>query len=239
MAISKRTGEWAHVLTKVAVSMDQLVGRCWHSSEELKSSFAVNATARFSRSGVSNEVDKKGKTMKIYVLALATLGSAIISAAQPQQAPEFPSIPNFSRVSDQFFVGGQPPMEDFSRLKAKGIRAIVNLRHPAEYNAAEEEAKAKELGLLYFNIPVNPSDLRDAQVEQFLSVTSNGQNLPVFIHCTMGVRVATFWMIRRVVVDGWNIEDAETEARKMGLHNPILLEFAKSYIARHPKKDIK
>ena len=177
--------------------------------------------------------------MKIYVLTLAALGSAIISAAQPQQAPEFPSIPNFLRVSDQFLVGGQPPMEDFARLKAKGIRVIVNLRHPAEYNAAEEEAKVKELGLRYFNIPVNPGDLRDAQVEQFLSITSDEHNLPVFIHCTVGARVATFWMIRRAVVDGWNIEDAETEARKMGLRNPVLLEFAKGYIARHPKKDVK
>lgn len=177
--------------------------------------------------------------MKIYVLALAMLGSAIMSVMQPQQTPEFPSIPNFLRVNDDFFVGGQPPMEDLSLLKAKGIRAIVNLRHPAEYNAAEEEAKVKELGLRYFNIPVNPSDLQDSQVQQFLSITSDRHNLPVFIHCTMGIRVATFWMIRRVVVDGWNIEDAETEARKMGLRNPVLLEFAKSYIARHPKKDIK
>ena len=53
-------------------------------------------------------------------------------------------------------------MEDFSLLKAKGIRAVVNLRHPAEHNAAEEEAKVKELGLRYFNIPVNPADIQDA-----------------------------------------------------------------------------
>ncbi len=45
-------------------------------------------------------------------------------------------------------------------------------------------------------------------------------------------------MIRRVLVDDWRIEDAETEAQKMGLRNPILLEFAQSYIARHPKKGI-
>ncbi len=177
--------------------------------------------------------------MKMRLLVLVTLGLAAASAAPPQQALEFPSIPNFSRLNDQFFVGGQPPMEDLSRLKAKGIRAIVNLRHPAEYNAVEEEAKAKELGLRYFNIPVNPNDLQDSQVEQFLSITSDRHNLPVFIHCTMGVRVATFWMIRRVLVDSWKIEDAETEAQNMGLHNPILLGFAQSYIARHPKKGIK
>jgi uncharacterized protein (TIGR01244 family) len=177
--------------------------------------------------------------MKVRLLVLLTLGLAVASAARQQQTLEFPSIPNFLKVNDQFFVGGQPPMGDLSRLKAEGIRAIVNLRQPAEYNAAEEEATAKALGLRYFNIPVNPADLQDSQVEQFLSITSDRHNLPVFIHCTMGVRVATFWMIRRALVDGWKIEDAETEAQNMGLHNPALLEFARNYIARHPKKGIK
>ncbi len=176
--------------------------------------------------------------MKTHLLALATLLLAGGSATHAQQATEFPSIPNFLRVGDQVYIGGQPAMEDLARLKAKGIRAIVNLRHPAEYNAVEEEAKAMELGLRYFNIPVNPNDLQDSQVEQFLKITSDRQNLPIFIHCTKGVRVATFWMIRRVLVDGWKMENAETEARKIGLRNPTLLEFARNYIARHSKKGV-
>lgn len=105
--------------------------------------------------------------MKMRLLVLVILWLVAASATPPQQALEFPAIPNFSKVSDQFFVGGQPPMEDLSRLKAKGIRAIVNLRQPAEYNAAAEEATAKALGLRYFNIPVNPADLQDAQVSNF------------------------------------------------------------------------
>jgi len=174
--------------------------------------------------------------MKRHVLAALLLTGAALApmaVGQGQPAREFPTIPNFMRVSDQVWVGGQPAMEDLSPLKAKGIRAIVNLRHPAEYNAAEEEGKAKELGLRYFNIPVNPSDMKDEQVEEFLKITSDRRNLPAFIHCTKGVRVAAFWMIRRVLVDGWKIENAEAEAQKIGLRNPILLEFARNYIARH------
>jgi uncharacterized protein (TIGR01244 family) len=178
-------------------------------------------------------------TMKTHLLVLATLLLAVGSVTHAQQVPEFASIPNFVQVSEQFYVGGQPAMDDLARLKTKGIRAIVNLRRPAEYNAAEEEAKAKALGLRYFSIPVNPIDLQDSQVEEFLRITSDRQNLPVFIHCTGGVRVAAFWMIRRVLVDGWRIEDAETEAQRMGLRNPTLLEFARNYIARHPKKGVK
>lgn len=177
--------------------------------------------------------------MKTHLLVLATLLSAVGSATHAQQATEFASIPNFVQVSEQFYVGGQPAMDDLARLKAKGIRAIVNLRHPAEFNSAEEAAKVKALGLRYFNIPVNPADLQDSQVEEFLRITSDRQNLPAFIHCTGGIRVATFWMIRRVLVDGWKFEDAETEAQRMGLRNPILLEFARNYIARHPKRGVK
>jgi len=177
--------------------------------------------------------------MRTHLVAATTLFLAGAAALVPtglgraQQTSEFPTIPNFTRVSDQVWVGGQPAMEDLSQLKAKGIRAIVNLRHPAEHNAAEEEGKAKELGLRYFNIPVNPGDIKDEQVEGFLKITSDRRNLPAFIHCTKGVRVAAFWMIRRVLVDGWKIEDAEAEAQKIGLRNPILLEFARNYIARH------
>ncbi len=44
-------------------------------------------------------------------------------------------------------------------------------------------------------------------------------------------------MIRRVLRDGWTIEDAEKEAEKIGLREaPHLNEFARAYIEKHRKK---
>jgi hypothetical protein len=44
-------------------------------------------------------------------------------------------------------------------------------------------------------------------------------------------------MIRRVLRDGWTIEDAQKEAEKIGLRQaPHLNEFAATYIAKHRKK---
>jgi hypothetical protein len=44
-------------------------------------------------------------------------------------------------------------------------------------------------------------------------------------------------MIRRVMRDGWTIEKAEEEAKKVGLVNADHLnQFARDYIARHRKK---
>lgn len=178
------------------------------------------------------------KSIHLAVLAVLLVAAASVCPQQQQQAPkqEQPSIKNFLRVNEQICTGGQPTMEDLARLKAEGIRAIVNLRRPTEYNAEEEAAKARELGLRYINIPVDPNDPKDEQVAAFLKVLSDPQNRPAFIHCSSANRVGAFWMIRRVLADGWKVEDAENEARKIGLHNQKLIEFARGYIERHPKK---
>ena len=169
------------------------------------------------------------------ILVVATL---IAPAALAQQTPQqdFPNIKNFLRVNEQICTGGQPSMDDLARLKAQGSKAIINLRRPSEYNAEEEAAKAKELGLRYFNIPVSVAEPRDEQADEFLKITADPQNRPAFIHCGSANRVGALWMIRRVLVDGWKVEDAEAEARKIGLHSPSLVEFARSYIERHRKK---
>lgn len=177
--------------------------------------------------------------MKRAQLLLLVVVSLAASIALAQEASEFPSIKNFFRMDKQFCAGGQPAMEDLARLKAEGVRAIVNLRRAEEYNAAEEESKAKELGLRYFSIPVAADALKDEQVEEFLKITADPQNRPAFVHCRTGGRVATFWMIRRALVDGWKVEDAEAEARKMGLQWQIGIDFARGYIERHAKKDAK
>jgi len=158
-----------------------------------------------------------------------------LTAADQAEVQDATSIKNFFRVNEQVCTGGQPTMEELEKLKAEGVKAIINLRMPSEYNSEEEAAKAKALGLRYFHIPFNNNDPKDEAVDQFLKVMADKQNLPVFIHCTTANRVGGFWMIRRVLVDGWTVEQAEDEAGKIGLRNPKTREFALSYIERHKK----
>ena len=132
-------------------------------------------------------------------------------------AQDLPPIRNFLQMNPDFCAGAQPRMEHLAMLKAEGVKAIINLRTPEEHRAAEEEAKAKELGLRYFNIPVVFREPKDEQVTEFLKITDDPENRPAFIHCTAGIRAGAFWMIRRVLRDGWTIEAAEKEAEKIGL----------------------
>jgi protein tyrosine phosphatase (PTP) superfamily phosphohydrolase (DUF442 family) len=156
-------------------------------------------------------------------------------AARTQQ--ESPPIRNFVRVNENFCTGAQPRLEHLEMLKKDGVKAIINLRQPSEHRASEEEAKAKELGLRYFNIPFVFGDPKEEQATEFLKVTDDPENRPAFIHCAAGIRVGALWMIRRVLRDGWTIEAAEKEAEKIGLReSPHLNEFARRYIEKHRSK---
>src|SRR6516164_7511145 len=126
--------------------------------------------------------------IRTIVIALSLLPAAAQNDAS--------TIRNFLRINDQFCTGGQPRAEELAKLKADGIRAIINLRPPSEYDAATEAATARELGLRYFNIPVRFDDPRDEQATEFLKLTDDAANRPAFIHCAAAVRAGAFWMIR-------------------------------------------
>ena len=178
-----------------------------------------------------------GRFSKRFTIAIMTTFTAVLCAVLllvSSVAAQEDSINNFFRLNRQFCTGGQPSLEHLEKLKADGVRAIINLRQPTEYAAAEEEAKAKALGLRYFNIPVSPTDPKDEQATEFLKITDDPENRPAFIHCRSAARVAAFWMIRRVLRDAWKIEDAMKEGGKIGLgDHPALSEFARKYIKRH------
>jgi protein tyrosine phosphatase (PTP) superfamily phosphohydrolase (DUF442 family) len=173
---------------------------------------------------------------KWIVLVIALLLAAGAAAEE--------GIRNFLRVNERVCTGGQPTLEQLAELKADGVRAVLNLRRPTEkqtprpgaeplpYDAAAEAAEAERLGLRYFNIPVDSQAPTDAQVDEFLKILADPQNRPLFIHCSTANRVGAFWMIHRVLVDKWSLEDAAAEAKRIGLSNEKTRAFARDYLAR-------
>lgn len=152
------------------------------------------------------------------------------------RSAELPPIRNFVQATPQFCTGGQPRIEHFAKLKADGVKAVLNLRQPSEHRADEERAAVEQAGLKYFNIPVVYSNPTDAQADEFLKITDDPANRPMFIHCTAAIRVGAFWTIRRALRDGMSIEAALEDGKKVGLVNaPHLEEFARRYIESHKK----
>lgn len=169
---------------------------------------------------------------------VSTIGSAGRAAAQAAVPPaqEIPPIPKFLQVTPQFCTGGQPRFEHFAKLKADGVKAVLNLRQPSEHRAEEEQAAAEKAGLKYFNIPVVYAAPTDAMADEFLRITDVPENRPMFIHCTAAIRVGAFWAIRRVLRDGMPLDVALEDGRKVGLVNaPHLDEFVRRYVASHAR----
>ena len=150
---------------------------------------------------------------------------------------ELTGIPRFLKLTDQVWTGGQPWPEHLLKLKEAGVKVVINLRPHAENDGAREEGRVKELGMTYFNIPVAGNAPDELDVDDFLKLTDEQlKNGPVFIHCAMGTRVGAFWMIRRILRDGWDYDKALEEANRIGLRNQAqLIEFSKTYIEKKKK----
>jgi uncharacterized protein (TIGR01244 family) len=162
---------------------------------------------------------------------------ALILAPAPAGQAELPPIQKFLQVNKDFCTGAQPRLEHFDRLKADGVKSVLNLRQPSEHRAEDERAAVEKAGLKYFNIPVEYRNPTDAQVDEFLKITDDPANRPMFIHCTAAIRVGAFWMIRRAMRDGLTVDAALEEGKKVGLANaPHLEEFARRYIETHRRK---
>lgn len=170
--------------------------------------------------------------MFTFLIVFSILQSPAPAPAQTDLA----TIRNFLKVTPEFCTGGQPRVEHFEQLKKDGVKAVLNLRQPSEHRAEEEQEAVKQAGLKYFNIPVNYQSPTEASVDEFLRITDDASNRPMFIHCTAAIRVGAYWLIRRVVRDGLTYDAALAEARKVGLtQGPHLEEFAKEYIRKHQK----
>ncbi|HET9369532.1 MAG TPA: protein tyrosine phosphatase family protein [Vicinamibacterales bacterium] len=154
---------------------------------------------------------------------------ALLTTPAPRQAAS--DIREFMQVTPEFCTGGQPRLEQFAKLKASGVKVVLNLRTPGEHRADAERQAVEAAGLRYVNIPVVYTAPKNEQVDEFLRITDDPANRPMFIHCTAAIRVGAFWLIRRVVRDKWTWDAALAEARKVGLVNaPHLEEFARAYI---------
>ena len=164
------------------------------------------------------------------LIAMAgVLVAAVVIAAQGVAG-----IDRFHRINDRVAVGAQPTPEQIAALSEEGFNAIINLREEIEFNDAPQAHEARVHGLQFVRIPVSKENPSDAAVKRFLSETDEEGVYPLYIYCEEGHRAAAFWMIRRVVRDGWTVANAQAEATKAGLEGKML-DFARDYIERHGK----
>ena len=170
-------------------------------------------------------------TIRRFLVVAAALALAAPCVAAD---PEIEAIPYFHRVSGTVAVSGQPTPEQIAALAKAGFRTVINLRPETEFSASAEEQAAADAGLFYVSIPFVTAKPSNVALEEFLRVSGSADVYPVLIHCATANRASAFWLVRRVLRDGWTIDDAEKEARANGLTHESLRQFALEYVEAHP-----
>jgi uncharacterized protein (TIGR01244 family) len=175
--------------------------------------------------------------MAAVVTGLLTI-TALVTAQAPQvPASSIPGITNYTRVDATVGCGGATAVDAFPALKREGFTAVINLRRAEEPGANIDESRsaAERAGLKYIHLPFDGHAPSPAVADAFLAAVTDPSNAPVYIHCAAAGRVGAVWLIKRVLVDGWDIERATTEAKRIGLRSPQLEQFARDYIAAHQR----
>jgi uncharacterized protein (TIGR01244 family) len=114
---------------------------------------------------------------------------------------------------------------------------VINLRQASEQgaNIPAAEAAAKAAGLNYVHLPFNTQSPDPALVDNFLKAITTPANQPAYIHCASANRASGLWLIKRVMIDKWDVERATKEAEALGLTSPPVKQFALNYIQTHQK----
>src|SRR5438067_1738613 len=163
---------------------------------------------------------------KALLATLLTLAATVSGAQAPVTKASVPGVVNFSKVDTAVACAGATTPAALAEVKKMGYRSVINLRMPGEAGAdlEAEAAAAQTAGINYIHLPFNGQAPDPGVVDSFLKVITDAANLPAFIHCSSGNRAGALWMIKRLVVDKWDVERASAEAAAIGM-NPALKAF--------------
>ena len=166
-------------------------------------------------------------------VAVMSVGTAFAQSNVTKKT--VPGITNLATVESTVACAGAVTPASVAAIKEMGFKSIFNLRLANEQGAdiEAEAAAAKTAGINFYHLPFSNASPDPAVVDKFLKTISEKGNEPAFIHCASGNRASAMWLIKRVLVDKWDVEKASAEAAALGLTNQTLKTFALDYIEKH------
>ena len=174
--------------------------------------------------------------MRKSVVVLVSLAiSASTLLAQTVKRETVPGVTNFAHVETTIACAGATTPAAMAELRKMGYASVINLRLASEPGADidAEAAAAKIAGINFVHLPFDSSAPDPMLVTNFLKEITSAKNQPAFVHCASGNRAAALWMIKRVMVDGWDVERAQTEATALGMTSAGMKTFVKTYLDAH------
>lgn len=125
-----------------------------------------------------------------------------------------PGVPNFHKVNDGLYRGGQPSRQGFASLAKLGIKTVLDLRIPEGQSNGEKKI-VESLGMRYIHLPLHGGDTpTQNDIDRAFAVLLDGAQGPVFVHCREGKdRTGMIIACYRISHDGWANMRALAEAK--------------------------
>lgn len=124
-----------------------------------------------------------------------------------------------------FYLAGQPTLEQFQWLKNHGVKKIINLRSEKEIKdftdfSFDEKSNAEKMGFEYHSIPIDGiKDYSPENLDLLANLLNNDGK--VLIHCTGAGRVTDFFMAWLVKAKGYSIDEAVEVGKKLKFSIPL------------------
>ena len=145
-----------------------------------------------------------------------------------------PGVPNFHKVNDGLYRGGQPSHEGFESLAKLGIKTVVDLRIPQSQSNWEKRL-VESLGMRYVHIPLHGGETpSQMDIDRTFAILLDNAQWPVFIHCREGKdRTGMMVACYRISHDGWTNVRALAEAKSYAFREikPPMENYIKQYHA--------
>ncbi|MEO5859195.1 MAG: tyrosine-protein phosphatase [Pyrinomonadaceae bacterium] len=158
--------------------------------------------------------------MKLSELSIAVLFLFVLlcSRAEAQTAIISKDLPNFYKVNDVLYRGGQPQTAGIADLKRLGIATVISLRSSDEHSL-KERARFESVGIRFISLPLNNWKRPEVEeIDAIIAQIATVANQPVFVHCKRGGdRTGTVIAVYRMVHDRWDAKRARDEAEEFGI----------------------
>jgi len=189
---------------------------------------------------ISPVKERFGKIQFTLIAAVLVIISLYVPAsAQEPLKVSVKGVPNFHRINDSYYRGGQPTDVGIEQLAKLGIKTIIDLRGNGDRSEKEQEL-ATRLGMRYYNIPMSGwSRPSDAQINKFLGLVNDQSNWPVFVHCRRGAeRTGVVSAVYRLTYDSWTADQAYAEMKRYGFRrwHFWLKDYVYDYAREHNHK---
>jgi tyrosine-protein phosphatase SIW14 len=151
----------------------------------------------------------------ITLTAFLAVVSLIAGTQASCQAEKEHGLPNFGRVTDNLYRGGQPSSEGLKSLHAMGVGIVVDFREKPVEEAAEKR-QVESLGMKSIDIPWSANHgPSSAQIVEFLDLVRANPDTKIYVHCRRGAdRTGVMIASYRIAVEHMSVADALSEMHR-------------------------